>query len=177
MSISASFVNDDLLALNPDLSPADLRALGFRPKAATLVSADGGDGRSELEIEFAEQWQRLGEGVELRSEYRFAADVVGLGDGIRQRLRDAGLQDWRFDFCHMASRVAIELEGGTWKATEESKSRHTTGGGFEGDCRKYNAAHDWGWIVLRFTTTMISNDPAGSIELCLRVIQRRLAEV
>lgn len=165
---------EDLIALNPNLTPADLRALGIAPRlAATVAVEDDGDGRSELEIEFAAQWQRLGEGVELKSEYRFAAHIVGRGPGIRQRLKDANLRDWRFDFCHMESKVAVELEGGTW-TTEETKSRHTTGDGFEGDCYKYNAAHDHGWIVLRFTTSMISNDPAGCIELILRVIRRRL---
>ncbi len=32
-------------------------------------------------------------------EYRFAAHRVGLGPGIKKRLAEARLKDWRFDFA------------------------------------------------------------------------------
>jgi very-short-patch-repair endonuclease len=60
------------------------------------------------------------------------------------------IRKWRFDFAHVPSKVAIELEGGTWSA-----SRHTTGAGFRRDCEKYNAAVLAGWRVFRLTTDML----------------------
>jgi very-short-patch-repair endonuclease len=58
---------------------------------------------------------------------------------------------WRFDFAHQASKVAIEIEGGTW-----SGGRHTRGAGFESDCDKYNVAALLGWTVFRLTPGMIN---------------------
>jgi len=88
-------------------------------------------------------------------EYRFAARAVGLGKGVRERLKVANLQDWRFDFAWPNIRLAAEIEGGTW-----SKGRHVRGVGFENDCRKYNAAALMGWAVLRFTGGMIESGAA-----------------
>jgi len=53
---------------------------------------------------------------------------------------------WRFDWCILALKVAIEYEG-----VMSEKSRHTTVTGFTGDSEKYNAAQSLGWIVLRYT--------------------------
>jgi len=52
---------------------------------------------------------------------------------------------WRFDFAYP----------GTW-----SNGRHTRGSGFEKDCEKYNRAALMGWVVLRFTSTMINSGEA-----------------
>lgn len=62
---------------------------------------------------------------------------------------------WRFDFAYLKSKIAIEVEGGTW-----TKGRHTTGSGFEKDCEKYNEAALLGWKVFRFTGSMVKNGQA-----------------
>ena len=62
---------------------------------------------------------------------------------------------WRFDFAFIDQKVAIEVEGGTW-----SGGRHTRGSGFEKDCEKYNQAAIDGWLVLRYTSTMIKSGKA-----------------
>lgn len=86
-------------------------------------------------------------------EARFAAMIAGgEGTGVRERLRRLGLKDWRFDFLWRKSRVAVEIEGGTW-----SGGRHVTGAGYAEDCRKYNAAALAGFMVLRFTTDMLKD--------------------
>ena len=59
-------------------------------------------------------------------------------------------RDWRFDFAFVEKKIAVECEGGTW-----SSGRHTRGSGFEKDCYKYNQAAADGWMVLRFTSSMI----------------------
>lgn len=91
---------------------------------------------SSLEREFITLWRVMG-GPELEPEYRFHPS-----------------RKWRFDFAHPESRLAIELEGGTW-----GKGRHTTGKGYAADCEKYNAAAMAGWRVIRFTGDMLRQSP------------------
>lgn len=58
---------------------------------------------------------------------------------------------WRFDIALPELKVAIEFEGGVFKRV----GGHTTGGGFTGDCEKYNQAALLGWRVLRYTAPMV----------------------
>jgi len=68
---------------------------------------------------------------------------------------------WRFDFIILPENLserpslAVEIEGGVWNG-----GRHTTGKGFESDCRKYNRAAILGWRVLRFSTGMVESGVA-----------------
>lgn len=80
------------------------------------------------------------------SEYRFGANEVGLGKGLRERLKQANLKDWRFDWAFPEQKIAVEYEG-----IVTSKSRHTTLKGYTGDCEKYNSAMKLGWKVFRYT--------------------------
>lgn len=93
------------------------------------------------------------------AEYRFAAEHVGPGVGLRERLREAGLQDWRFDRAFVKQKVFVELEGGVWV-----DGRHSRGAGYTSDCAKYNAATLLGWRGLRFTTDMLKANPMGCME-------------
>ena len=84
-------------------------------------------------------------------EYRFAAmSTGGTGEGVRARLKAAGLKDWRVDFAYPAKKLAVEVEGGIFTG-----GRHTRGAGFDEDATKYNTLVIFGWRVLRFTTTSI----------------------
>lgn len=65
---------------------------------------------------------------------------------------------WRFDWAYPRIKLALEFEGGTFTA-----GRHTRGRGFEGDCRKYNAAAAGGWAVLRFTRRMVDSGEAVAV--------------
>lgn len=85
-----------------------------------------------MEKRFALVWRAI-KGPNLACEYRF--------DPKRK---------WRFDFAHVPTRTAIELEGGLW-----SGGRHTRGIGFKEDCEKYNAAAAAGWTVFRLATGMV----------------------
>lgn len=62
---------------------------------------------------------------------------------------------WRFDFAFEKSRIAVEIEGGSWNG-----GRHTRGKGFESDCRKYSTAARHGWRVFRFTPAMVTSGEA-----------------
>lgn len=81
-------------------------------------------------------------------EYKFSRDIVGDGKGIRERLKQAGLKDWRFDVAIPKQKIAIEFEGGLFQY-----GRHNRAMGMIGDIHKYNTATAHGWRVLRYTHT------------------------
>jgi len=58
---------------------------------------------------------------------------------------------WRFDFAHITTKTAYEIEGGVY-----SGGRHTRGKGFTEDCIKYSEAQILGWTVYRLTPKMIT---------------------
>lgn len=86
--------------------------------------------------------------LEAVKEYRFAAEIVGHGKGLRERLKAHNLKDWRFDVAIPCKKIAIEFEGGVF-----NNSRHVRGLGYIGDLDKYNAATVNGWKVIRYTHT------------------------
>ncbi len=70
---------------------------------------------------------------------------------------------WRFDFAWTDRMLAVEVEGGTWIS-----GRHTTGIGFENDCKKYDAAMRLGWKIYRCTGGMVESGQAlQTIEILL----------
>jgi hypothetical protein len=99
-------------------------------KVAPKVTAIPDD--SPLAAEFKRNWRALG-GPDLAEEHEF--------DGKRR---------WRFDFCHLAAKVAIEIDGGVW-----SGGRHVRGQGYINDCSKCNAAMARGWRVFHLATGMM----------------------
>ena len=97
-------------------------------------------------------------------EYRLFAEAVGgPGRGVRVRLKDAGYQDWRFDFCFVSLGLCVEVQGGGWV-----RGKHHRPQGYENDCRKMNAAVLLGWRVMWVTPEMIKIGEA------LRVIEEAL---
>lgn len=91
-------------------------------------------------------------------EFRFVAHEVGLGRGIKQRIKDAGLRDWRFDFAWPGRRFAVEVEGGI-----HVNGRHNRGAGFEMDLRKYHSAMNLGWTVYRCGSHLIRTGEAADL--------------
>lgn len=73
---------------------------------------------------------------------------------------------WAFDFAWPRANLAVEIEGGAFNG-----GRHTRGVGFTEDCVKYNAAAVKGWRVLRFTPQMLKDEPEGSINQVLALLQ------
>jgi len=102
-------------------------------------------------------------------EYKFARVEVGEGAGIRERLKKAGLKDWRFDFADIPNKIAIEIEGGIFVG-----GRHVNGAGFRADAIKYNEAQILGWTLLRFTDREVKTGQA--VRTVERLYKRRQKE-
>ena len=103
---------------------------------------------------------------EPRREHRFAAIAVGWdpenpaanrGKKLRPLLEQAGLGDWKFDFCWPEHGLVLEIEGAP------GRGRHTSAAGFKEDCRKYNEAWLMGWSVLRVTGDQVHSGAAISL--------------
>lgn len=73
---------------------------------------------------------------------------------------------WRFDFAYPDIKLAIEVEGGIWKA-----GRHNRAKGFIQDCEKYNTALLLGWRVLRFPSVAVADGTA------LQMIEQALEDI
>lgn len=113
------------------------------------------------------------EGIEYQREYRFAAEHVGMGNGIRQRLQDAGLKDWRADFRIVGVPLLVEVEGITHYGRNRNGTmklgRHQTGAGISEDLLKYDAAMRLGYTVYRCSQHMVKSGRAiESIEIIMR---------
>ena len=122
-----------------------------------------------LQEDFLGYWRLLASNSpKPTQEYRFVREVIEEGPGIRKRIKKAKLQDWRFDFAWVSQKVAVELEGGIW-----TDGAHVRGGHYESDCKKYNAAQMFGWVVLRFTGGMLERDPIGCVEMVQTALQKK----
>ena len=73
---------------------------------------------------------------------------------------------WRFDFAWIDEMVAVECDGGQWKA---GGGRHNT----DADREKINTAVALGWRVLRFSGNQIRTAP---IE-CIRVLEETIGDL
>ena len=118
---------------NPHLIMENQNAPTAPQRPTTATNAPGHP--STLEAQFSQAWRAF-EGPTLIREYRFHP-----------------VRKWRFDFAHLETMVAIEVEGGTRQG-----GRHNRHEGFKNDCTKYNAAELIGWRIFRLTGDMIDAD-------------------
>ncbi len=92
---------------------------------------------------------RSGRGSSLERRFSLAWHVA-MGKPLVREHRFDAVRKWRFDFAHVETKTAIELEGGVW-----SGGAHNRGRGFLEDCEKYNAAALAGWTVFRLGTGQV----------------------
>lgn len=123
---------------------------------------------SELEHSLKFQLKAL-KIVGFKEEYRFNAEKLGKGPGLRKRLIDAGLKDWRFDFAWPALMLAVEVEGVTL-----GHGRHQRMAGFNEDLKKYDSAMAQGWTVYRVSADLIhSGQAVKTIEKLLNRLNKQ----
>lgn len=107
----------------------------------------------------ASKWERL---------FAFHWTAMG-GPGLQRQAKLVDGRQFRFDFSHERSRVAVELDGGTFGG----KSGHNTGLGIERGYEKANAAQRAGWCVLRYGAKRMQRDMIGIVDEVLAVIRER----
>lgn len=95
---------------------------------------------SSLESQFINTWTFYYD-IPLTQEYRFHKT-----------------RKYRFDFAHVPTKVAIEINGGRWQ-----KSGHSSGKGLLRDYEKNNLAILEGWVVFQICDEMINQDHLSSI--------------
>ena len=100
-------------------------------------------------------------------EYRLFAHHVGLGPEIKQRLKDAGFKDFRFDFAFPEQKLLIEIQGGAWMA---GKTGHTSGSGFSRDIKKAHDAMTLGFNVYACDGALIKSGQA--VELIEKLVNQ-----
>ena len=88
-------------------------------------------------------------------EFRFCAHHVGLGKGVKTRLREAGLSDWRLDFAWPDLWLGVEVDGGQWIG-----GGHNTGVGSDRDFQKGHHAARLGWLVYRCNGDLVKSGQA-----------------
>lgn len=71
---------------------------------------------------------------------------------------------WRFDYCWLDQKVAVEVDGGIWV-----RGRHSRGYGMRKDNEKLNEAQKLGWRVFRFEPIQLRN---GEAQTFLRGVLR-----
>jgi very-short-patch-repair endonuclease len=91
---------------------------------------------SHLEQRFADLWVDRYPSIDLHSEYRFSPP-----------------RRYRWDFCHLESRVAIEINGQIWQ-----KGGHSSGKGLLRDYEKLCLAAAKGWRVFLLADSMITDE-------------------
>lgn len=89
------------------------------------------------------------------------------GPALEREVRVGPGRKFRFDFVHRASRVAVEIEGGTW-----NQGKHGRGSGIRRDCEKACYAAFNGWRVFRLTTDMLRSDPQSWLGMIATAIEK-----
>lgn len=96
-------------------------------------------------------------------EYQFARELMG--------------RHWRFDWCIVAAKVAVEVDGGNRMAEWSPKlnrcvvvGQHT----LDEDYEKLNCALALGWRVFRFTPAMLRRRPYDWVQMVAGAVMEAL---
>ena len=91
---------------------------------------------------------------ELEDIFAMQLDAVGLDGYVREYQAIPGRR-FRFDFCWVKERLAVEINGGTY-----SRGAHARPLGIKRDYEKGNLAVQFGWRVLQFDADMVKSGQA-----------------
>jgi len=82
---------------------------------------------------------------------------------------------YRFDFCWVNAKLALEIDGGNRMVRWSPKMKRNVAVGRHtgsADYVKLNTAIIYGWRVLRFTTEMLKEDPQGCVDVLRKALDR-----
>lgn len=103
-------------------------------------------------------------GSELEQLFEAYWHMLSPGSAVPEReLRLIPGRKWRCDFTWRTEKVVVEVDGGQWQARG---GRHNT----DTDREKLNELAIHGFRVLRFSGSMLKNDPASCIETVRRCL-------
>ena len=89
---------------------------------------------SKLELQFDALWESLYPALDLEVEQQLIPN-----------------RRFRFDYVHLGSKVAVELNGQIWH-----KGGHSSGSGLLRDYEKLNLAQQSGYVVFQLSAEMIN---------------------
>ena len=92
---------------------------------------------------------------ELEDIFAMQLNAVGLDGYLRECKKAIPGRKFRFDFCWVKERLAVEINGGTY-----SKGGHSSYLGIKRDYEKGNLAVQYGWKVLQFDADMVKSGQA-----------------
>ena len=92
---------------------------------------------SNLELEFASLWVEYFPDIDLHSEYPFAKP-----------------RRFRFDFAHLPSKIAIEIQGGVFMPN----SGHNNGASLVNEYEKLCLASYLGWRIFFLSSVTVSDE-------------------
>ena len=105
---------------------------------------------SEAEFLFADTWLHLYPEIDLHTQHRFAYP-----------------KRHTFDFAHLPTKTAIEIQGGTWV----SGMGHSSGTGIRRDIAKTQLAAGLGWVVIPLASDHVADHE--KLAAIAQVIQQR----
>lgn len=125
------------------------------PKTESAASLLAGMRENEVKKKTAKLNAANAKGSHLEQRFiRLWTDVGG--PTLKREVKFHPARKWRFDFAHIPSKTAFELQGGNW-----SNGAHNRGGGMERDCEKALAAWHLGWAVIPLTPNLITAETIG----------------
>jgi len=99
--------------------------------------------------------------------YRFVAEALGTGKGLRERLDASGLNDFQIDFAYPDLKIGIEVNGGQFTRVANGskfiKSGHGSPSGLERDAKKNNQAIILGWRIFVLPVSLVTPDYLSQI--------------
>lgn len=111
--------------------------------------------RSDLEYEFACQWEETYPDIDLHHDYPFAKPIK---------------RKFLADFCHPEARVIIEVQGGTWVP----EMGHSSAKSIQRDYEKFCIAASLGYLVFPLTNHMVQDQHLTWIRLIATAIMQRI---
>lgn len=123
---------------------------------------------SHLEETFAAAWAHRFPDLPFQREMEIPPYVDWAPERKLLGLAKRTCKPYRADFAWPCAAVAVEVQGGTWKA-----GGHSSGYGIQRDCEKAVVAQSGGWLLLPLTKQMLIKQQGIWLPRIARLIVQR----